>query len=122
MKQLPTRGEDYLEIIYKMSDEHGHAHSVDIAKSLGVSKPTVFKALQGLIEQGFVIKESYGDVTLTDKGKSYAQSVIKKHDAVKKLLVDTLKVSPEQAAIDACKIEHCLSDETTQRLFEFLGR
>ena len=121
MKPLATRSEDYLEIIYNMSREHGHAHSVDIAKTLGVSKPTVFNALQTLIEQGFVIKQAYGDVTLTDKGKSYARDVIKKHDAVKKLLVDTLKVSPEQAEIDACKIEHCLSEETTKKLFEYLG-
>ena len=122
MKTLAKRGEDYLETIYNMSATHGHAHSADIAKALGVSKPTVFKALQTLGNQGFVVKQPYGDVTLTDKGKSHAQDVIKKHNAVKKLLIQVLKVSPEQAEIDACKIEHCLSRETTDKLLDFLSK
>ena len=121
MKLLAKRGEDYLETIYNMSAEHGgHAHSADIARALGVSKPTVFKALQTLAEQGYLIKQSYGDVTLTEKGKTHAKSVIEKHNTVKKLLTEVLKVSPEQAEIDACKIEHCLSHETMDKLLAFL--
>ena len=121
MKKIQKSGEDYLEAIYNLLERDDHAHSVDIAKALGVSKPSTFNALRILAERGFIKKESYGAVTLTQKGKLYAQNVQKKHNAVKSLLIDVLKVSPDTAEADACKIEHFISEETTEKLFEFLN-
>jgi len=121
MKKLQKSGEDYLEAIYNILQTEDHAHSVEIAKALKVSKPSVFIMLQNLIEAGYVIKETYGSVTLTQSGKEYAESILKKHKAITKLFVEFFKVSPDIAEQDACKVEHCLSDETTQKLFDFLG-
>ena len=94
--------------------------SVDIANALNVTKASTFNALKNLAEQDCIEKEYYGAVTLTDKGRNLAKSVEKKHKAVTKLLTDVLKVSLKAAEIDACKIEHNLSEETTQKLFQFL--
>jgi len=117
---LLKSGEDYLEAIYNLSQEKTQIRSVDIANILKVTKPSTFTALQNLAEQGCIIKENYGTVTLTDKGRQLAQAVLKKHKAIRMLLKDVLHVSPENAENDACKIEHVISEETTQRLFEFL--
>jgi len=117
---LRYRGEDYLEAIYNLSADSDHAHSVDVAKILGVTKPTAFKALQKLSVQGYINKENYGSIGLTVKGRKTAEEIIRKHQAVRMLLTDVLKVSPETAEADACKIEHCISRETTKKLFEFL--
>ena len=121
MKALQKSGEDYLEAIYNILKKEDHAHSVNIAKMLNVSKPSTFKALQILAEKGYIEKENYGAVTLTKKGKEHAETVIKKHQAIRMLLIDILKVSQETAESDACKIEHCLSEETTEKLFSFLN-
>ena len=120
MKTIHKSGEDYLEAIYNLLEKDDHAHSVDIANALGVSKPSTFKALQILAGQGYIEKESYGAVTLTEKGRQYAQAVKKKHRAVYMLLVDVLGVSPQNAEVDACKIEHFIGEETTDKLFKFL--
>ena len=120
MKTIQKSGEDYLEAVYNLLEKDDHAHSADIARILGVSKPSTFKALQILAEEGYIEKENYGAVTLTEKGRHYAQAVQKKHKAIRMLLIDVLKVSPIEAEADACKIEHCIGKETTQRLFEFL--
>ena len=120
MKTIHKSGEDYLEAVYNILERDDHAHSVDVAKALGVSKPSAFSALRILAEQGYVVKERYGSVTLTEKGKRYAQNIQKKHKAIRMLLIDVLKVSPEAAEIDACKIEHFIGEETTEKLFEFL--
>jgi len=120
MKRLQKSGEDYLEAIYNLLQKDDHAHSVDIAKAMGVTKPSVFKALQVLMEQGYIEKENYGSVTLTDRGKERAESIIKKHEAIRTLLISVLKVSPDEAEADACKIEHCIGEEATKKLFEFL--
>lgn len=120
MKIIQKSGEDYLEAIYNLSLKQEKVRSVDIAKALGVSKPSTFSALQNLSEQGCIKKESYGAVTLTENGRLLAESVQKKHKAIRILLIDILKVSPKSAEVDACKIEHCIGDETTKKLFEFL--
>ena len=109
-----------MEAVYNLLEKDDHAHSVDIAKALNVSKPSTFKALQILAEQGYIEKENYGAVILTEKGRQYAQTVQKKHKAIRMLLIDVLGVSPAAAETDACKIEHFIGEETTQRLFEFL--
>ena len=119
MKKLLKSGEDYLEAIYNLLQKDDHAHSADVARALGVSKPSTFKALQILAEQGYIQKEIYGAVTLTQKGKQYAELIQKKHNAVKMLLTNVLGVSPENAEADACKIEHFISEETTKKLFDF---
>ena len=121
MKKLLKSGEDYLEAVYNLLQKDDHAHSVDVAKALGVSKPSAFKAMQNLVEQGYIIKENYGAVTLTEKGKACARTIRKKHKAIRMLLTDVLKVSPENAEADACKIEHFIGGETTRKLFEFLN-
>ena len=122
MKIIQKSGEDYLETIYNLLAKDDHAHSADIARTLGVSKPSTFKALQVLAEQGYLQKENYGAVTLTEKGRNYAENIQKKHTAIRKLLTDVLGVSPQNAEIDACKIEHFIGEETTERLFEFLKK
>ena len=122
MRKIQKSGEDYLEAIYNLLEKDDHAHSVDISRMLGVTKPSTFKALQILSEQGCIIKESYGAVTLTEKGRMIAYEVQKKHKAIRTLLVSVLGVTPEVAEVDACKIEHFISKETSDKLFEFLEK
>ncbi len=121
MSQLHKSGEDYLEAILFIEEQKGRVKSVDIANFLGVSKPSVNKALTILQEMGYVSKPSYGEVTITQEGKRRAKSVAVKHKALTKLLTEVLGVGADTAEKDACKIEHDISDETTQKLIEFLG-
>lgn len=121
MKTIHKSGEDYLEAIYTLSKGKEHVHSVEIAKHMNVSKPSICRALQNLSEQGCIEKEKYGAVKLTAKGLEIAKTVENKHKAVKMLLVDVLKVSEEAAEVDACKIEHNISEETTKKLFAYFG-
>ncbi|MCL2370124.1 MAG: metal-dependent transcriptional regulator [Firmicutes bacterium] len=121
MKSIQKSGEDYLEAVYNLYQKDPKVRSIDVAKALGVSKPSTFRALQNLAEQGYLNKENYGTPTLTPKGIEYAEAVLKKHGAIRMLLIDVLKVSPEVAEVDACKIEHEISEETTERLYEFLN-
>jgi len=121
MQKIQKSGEDYLETIYNLSIVNANVRSVDVATSLGVTKPSVAKALKILEQQEYVQKEKYGKITLTEKGNLLAEIIQKKHKAIRMFLIEVLKVSPEKAEIDACRIEHCLSEETTEKLFEFLN-
>lgn len=121
MASLYKSGEDYLEAVLFIEQQKGRVRSVDIAKYLGVSKPSVNKALSILQEMGYVNKPDYGDVTITDEGRKKAQTVALKHKALTRLLTDVLGVEPETADKDACKIEHDISEETTRKLIDYLN-
>ena len=116
MSDLRKSGEDYLEAILFIEEEKGIVKSVDIATYLGVSKPSVNKALTILQEMGYVSKPNYSQVTITQEGRKKAKAVAQKHSALTRLLTDVLGVSEEVAEKDACKIEHDISEETTQNL------
>ena len=122
MSQLHKSGEDYLEAILFIEEQKGRVKSVDIANYLGVSKPSVNKALTILQEMGYVSKPSYGEVTITEEGRKRAKIVAVKHVALTRLLTDVLGVSADTAEKDACKIEHDISEETTQKLIKFLDK
>ncbi len=110
--------ENYLEAICM----HGgiNVRSIDLAKQLKVSRASVNKAINTLIEEGLVEKELYGDISLTSKGKEISHKILWKHNLLKSFLVDILKVEPGRANEEACGIEHSISDETGRKLEKFM--
>ena len=114
--------EMYLETVYILENIHGHAHGVDIAKRLGVSKPSVTKAIKYLKTQGFVNTQKYGTITLTEKGRELSDEIYSNHQSIELFLEHSLKLSIEQASINACKIEHVLSDEMIEAIKTYLRK
>ena len=78
---------------------------------LGYSKPSVSIAMKKLRESGYITMAPDGAITLNESGMEVALRVYGRHKAITRLF-ELLGVSPEQAASDACKVEHDLSDET----------
>lgn len=107
--------ENYLETILMLSKKKGVVRSVDIATELGYSKPSVCVAMRNLRENGHILMHSDGSITLTDSGKEIAENVFERHETIMSWLIG-LGVSKEQAAIDACRIEHVISHESFECL------
>ena len=103
--------EDYLEAILRLKEAKGYARSVDISLLLGVTRPSVSVAMKRLRENGYIDMDEEGFITLNPSGKAIAERIYARHRWLTKFLV-TLGVSEKTAAIDACKMEHDLSDET----------
>lgn len=104
-------GENYLEAIYILEKEQGLVRSIDVALFLGVTKPSVSRAMSNLKAQKLVDMPADGGVVLTDEGRKLAESVYERHELITEFLV-TLGVSRETAAEDACRMEHVISEET----------
>ena len=111
MKEIHESGEDYLEAILRLQKENGIARSVDVAKKLNVSKPSVSRAMSILEENGYVQVGKIGSLELTEKGKAKAESVYARHILLTEFLVEIAKVSKEQAEINACRIEHYIDED-----------
>ncbi|KAB3526249.1 metal-dependent transcriptional regulator [Alkaliphilus serpentinus] len=112
----------YLETIHILEKSHGHAHGVEIAKRLGVSKPSVSRAMNYLKEKGLVNKEAYGTITLTTKGKELSRQVYTNHKLISLFLEDSLGLTVNEADENACKMEHVLSDRMLEAIEVYLHK
>lgn len=114
--------EDYLEAVFVLSGSNSQVRLTDIAAMLGVSKPSANRAVNTLTQNGFLKHEAYGAITLTPEGETYAASVLHRHKLLKHFLNGTLGVNEKTAEEDACKMEHVMSSETIEKLYDYLER
>ena len=119
---MQKSGEDYLEAILVQEIRHDSdkVRSTDIARHLGVSRPSVSRAMSILKAEGYVEMETYGDVSLTAKGRAVTEEVYDRHRMLTRFLRDILGVDREIAEHDACLIEHDISSQSMQKLTEFI--
>jgi len=117
---LSASKQDYLETILEFSSDTGQARSIDIARTLGVSRASVNKSLGFLKDSGLIEHEHYGDIKLTETGLRMAKAVRARHESLKKFLREVLGVCPETAERDACRMEHAISPETASKLRDYL--
>ena len=108
---LYESAEMYLETIYQLSRERSAVRSVDVAESMGYSKPSVSRAVGLLKKGGYLLMEKDGTLTLTEAGLETAHKIFERHTTLTSLLI-RLGVDPETASEDACKMDHVISDET----------
>ena len=112
--------EDYLEAILVIRRLRGSCRNVDIAERLGRSKPSVTKALSNLAAAGLV-RMSGRDVLLTEEGERAASATLERHRFFERLLAES-GVDAKTASAEACRMEHCLSEESFRKLADRLGR
>ena len=113
-------GEDYLEAILMIQEQNGSARSIDVARKLNVSKPSVSRAMRILREEGLIVVGDDGGIKLTKAGSKRAISVYERHTLITDFFSQFLGVNPVTAEKDACKIEHVISEETYLRLRSFM--
>jgi DtxR family Mn-dependent transcriptional regulator len=119
-QRIGRSGEDYLEAVLIIGRDKGAVRVKDVAERLGVTRPSVVAALSQLSRQGLVNHERYGGVELTPAGAARAAAVYRRHLLLFGFLRDHLGVSDSVARADACRLEHALSAETTERLERFV--
>ena len=115
MKRLHASGEDYLEAVLVLQKEKGMVRSVDVARHMGVSKPSVCHAVVTLKEGGFLMMDDDFYLHLTDVGHEVAEQTCEKHCFFTRLLVEA-GIEPKTAERDACRIEHVISDNSFQKI------
>ena len=122
MKQAKiTSGlEDYMEAISNNIKTNGKVRPIDIARELNVSRASVSEALRRLAELGFITYGRYGVISMTQEGEYAAESVIKRHNLLKIFLCDVLGLDENEAADNACKIEHVISANMIDRFDKFV--
>lgn len=109
--QIHESAENYLETILMLHNRLGMVRSIDIATELGFSKPSVSVFMKNLRQNGYILVDKDGYITLTDAGRAIADKIYERHQMIAEILM-ALGVDEETAYRDSCKIEHDISDKS----------
>ena len=114
-------GEDYLETIYRLKKKNGTVYSIDVARELGFSRPSVSRAMSILREDEYItMEEPDKEINLTEKGRKKAVEVYDRHKTLTLFLQKTAGVSEKIAEQDACRIEHIISTSTFRGIKNYI--
>ncbi len=113
--------EMYLRIVLELEEEGVPALRARVAERLNLSAPSVSEGVSRLEEQGLLVLTEDRTVALTDRGREWASSVMRKHRLAERLLADVIGLDPAFIHEEACRWEHVISDRVEQRIAELLG-
>ncbi|OQD58820.1 transcriptional regulator [Methanobrevibacter arboriphilus JCM 13429 = DSM 1125] len=119
-KELSENIEEYLEVLYKYGDKETYVSTTKISKMLEIAPGSVTQMLKKLEDLGYINYIPYKGANLSDKGFKVAQKITRKHRILEKFLTDVLNVKPENVHIQACDMEHSLSDEAERAMCHIL--
>lgn len=108
--RVNTAGENYLEAILILEDRKKAVRSVDLAEQMGVTKPSVSRAVHILEKEGLVSFDRDHFLHLTAAGREIAEKIYERHVFFTRAFI-RLGVDPDQAETDACELEHVVSDK-----------
>jgi len=118
--ELTHSAAHYLMAISEIHEKQGYARLIDIAKHLGISKGSLSTSLKALIRKGLILEDENKHLALSPEAKAFTTHIASTCETVTELFRDVLKIDPKIAEIDACKIEHLLSPESTRAMKKFL--
>ena len=113
-------GEDYLEAILMIKKRSGNVRSIDVARELSFSKPSVSVAMKNLKTSNYITVDENGFINLTEAGQEIADKIYERHTFLTNWLT-SLGVDPEIAAEDACKMEHAISSESFSAIKKYVA-
>ena len=119
MNGLYESGEDYLETILILKKRNGNVRSIDIAREMDLSKPSVSRAMGILKNKEFITVDDDGAIHLTEEGSKLAKKIYERHRILTEALM-SLGVDERTASEDACRIEHDISEKSFNKIKKHL--
>ncbi len=120
--KLHESGENYLETILILHNRSGFVRSIDVANELNYSKASVSRAMGILKNAGLISIGVGGQIILTEEGIKKANDIYERHTIITEFLCKSLDLGEDIASADACKIEHIISQETFDKMKEFIKK
>ena len=115
--KLHASGEDYLEAVLILQKKQGMVRSIDLARHMGFSKPSISHAVGILKNGGFLTVDEDGFLHLTVIGQETAEKIYERHLFFTEQLV-AAGVDQETAEQEACRMKHAISDTSFRKLKE----
>jgi diguanylate cyclase (GGDEF)-like protein len=112
--------EEYLKILYRLTENGGPAGTNEISRCLNVAPSSVTHMLKKLDENGYIKYSPYQGAVLTNAGMKFGEKITRKHRLLERFLFDVLKMAKDRVHDQACEMEHTLNDEAERALCKTL--
>ncbi len=119
--ELLRAGKEYLKTILLLEQNSDAVRSLDVARALHVTKPSVSKAMKRLREGGYLTMDAAKRINLTEVGREIAEQATEKHRVLTSCLL-SMGIDPIVAERDACALEHAISSEALEQMQRFIDR
>ena len=119
--ELLRAGKEYLKTILLLEQNSDAVRSLDVARALHVTKPSVSKAMKRLREGGYLTMDAAKRINLTEVGREIAEQATEKHRILTSCLL-SMGIDPIVAECDACALEHAISSEAPEQMQRFIDR
>jgi DtxR family Mn-dependent transcriptional regulator len=113
--------EDYLKALYILSRNGKPTSTTEIAEHFKIAPASVTEMLKKLAEKGYVEYSPYHGAHLASKGFQVAEKITRKHRLLERFLHDVLRIGKDKVHVEACEMEHALSDDAEESLCRFLN-
>ena len=110
----------YLLTIHKLRETKGYARVTDIAKDLNLTKGSVSTAITNLRKRELVVEDDSKFLSLSETGHKEVHKILTARTLLYYFFTDMLSVEDDTAHKDSCLMEHLLSNETREKLFEYM--
>ncbi len=118
LESLSLPQQQYVEAIDELLREQGKARLTDVAGRMSVSLPSASEAVKRLVEMGIASRKADHGIDLTSEGRRIAGQLDRRHQALKRFMVDVMAMASDRADDVACRMEHCVDKEFTDRLLD----
>ncbi len=109
----------YLFAIFRLENKGGPVNSSDVSRLVGVTKASTVKMTRRLVEEGYILKEPYGKILLTEEGARAASSLFTSSTILCDFLRNKVGIDGQDADADAVKIVAQVSEDTVKKLVKY---
>lgn len=107
--------------IYNMHQDGRTVIAARLTEKMGVAAPTVWNTVHRMQRDGLVETNESKEISLSDAGLRFAESIKRRHLLAERLLVDLLGLDWADAHEEAHLIEHTISPRVEARIMAVLG-
>lgn len=112
----------HLMAIFDLLNEHGYARVTDVAKKLNITRGSASLTLKAIKEKGLILEDENRFLLLSDKARGIVQKIKDRNRVIQSFFTEVLGVDAVQSEVDACKIEHLISEEVSEALTKFMAK
>ncbi len=115
--------QDYLKVIYDLTERYGRAATSQIAEQLDVKPASVTGMIQKMAQEEapLVVYKKHQGVTLTPAGEIAALEIMRHHRLLELFLHEILGYSWDEVHAEAERLEHVISEDMERRIANVLG-
>ncbi|MDX6412549.1 MAG: DtxR family transcriptional regulator, Mn-dependent transcriptional regulator [Gaiellaceae bacterium] len=121
MPHATVAEEEYLQIMYWLSEARLPITGANIARAMQVSAPTVHEMIGRLESDGYVTRDEDKSLAFTDSGQEHAAGIVRRHRLIERFLTDVFDIPWDQVHEEAERLEHWMSPMVEERMIKAIG-